>query len=260
MESDGRKIVMVLDNCPAHPHVELKNIELAFLPPNTTSATQPMDAGVIRNFKLHYRRILADRRLEAAETGDKDFKWNLLDCLFAVKCAWTLVTPTTIANCYRNAGFFQGDASSRAESSAEVASSQESELRVFRIIWDGLRDMIEEMPSLEDYVDIDNEAECAERMTDQEIVEAISKDQNPESDDDEEVGETLVEEPEPIPTAKQALQPIDCIRRFTLSMDESPETEDAIRLTTILEQTLMKEKASRTRQSTITDIFHPKDM
>ena len=116
------------------------------------------------------------------------------------------------------------------------------------------------MPSLEDYVDIDNETDCAERMTDEEIVEAISKDKNPESDDDQEDGETPVDEPEPIPTAKQALQAIDCIRRFTLSMEESPATEDAIRLTTILEQTLMKEKASRTRQSTITDFFRPKDM
>ena len=54
MKSDGRKIVMVLDNYPAHSHVELENVELAFLPPNTTLKTQRMDTGVIRNFKLHY--------------------------------------------------------------------------------------------------------------------------------------------------------------------------------------------------------------
>ena len=46
---EGRKIVMVVDNCPAHPDVSgLKCINLQFLPLNTTSCTQPMDQGVIR--------------------------------------------------------------------------------------------------------------------------------------------------------------------------------------------------------------------
>ena len=63
-----RKLCMVIDNCPAHPTVELENIELVFLPPNTTSHTQPMDGGIIRNLKFHYRHILANRRLQAAES------------------------------------------------------------------------------------------------------------------------------------------------------------------------------------------------
>ena len=105
MKFDGRKIVMVLDNCPAHPHVKLENVELAFLPLNTTSRTQPMDASVIRNFKLHYHCILASRRLQAAENDHEDIKCSLLDCLLAVKSAWSLVMSTAIANCYTNAGF-----------------------------------------------------------------------------------------------------------------------------------------------------------
>ena len=43
-----RKLVMIVDNCPAHAEVSgLKAINLQFLPPNTTSCTQPMDQGVI---------------------------------------------------------------------------------------------------------------------------------------------------------------------------------------------------------------------
>ena len=42
--------IEVIDNCPAHPHIEnLKAIKLFFLPPNTTYITQPMDQGVIRS-------------------------------------------------------------------------------------------------------------------------------------------------------------------------------------------------------------------
>lgn len=48
-EMQGRNVVMIVDNCPAHPEVSgLKAINLQFLPPNTTSCTQPMDQGVIR--------------------------------------------------------------------------------------------------------------------------------------------------------------------------------------------------------------------
>ena len=44
LKKENRKIVLVVDNCPAHPIVdELKEFELVFLPPNTTLKTQLMD-------------------------------------------------------------------------------------------------------------------------------------------------------------------------------------------------------------------------
>ena len=43
-ECENRKILLIVDNCPAHPQIgSLKAIEMCFLPPNTTSITQPMD-------------------------------------------------------------------------------------------------------------------------------------------------------------------------------------------------------------------------
>ena len=50
--SKKRKITLIIDNCTAHPDVPaLEWVELIFLPPNTTSVTQPMDQGVIRGLK-----------------------------------------------------------------------------------------------------------------------------------------------------------------------------------------------------------------
>ena len=39
-----RKVALVIDNCPSHPHVinDLSAIDIIFLPPNTTSILQPM--------------------------------------------------------------------------------------------------------------------------------------------------------------------------------------------------------------------------
>ena len=43
-----RKIILIVDNCPAHPIVDgLKGTELISLPPNKTSKTQPWNQGVI---------------------------------------------------------------------------------------------------------------------------------------------------------------------------------------------------------------------
>ena len=54
--ADDRNIVLIIDNCPAHPSISnLTNVQLVFLPPNTTSILQPMDQGVIRSLKADYR-------------------------------------------------------------------------------------------------------------------------------------------------------------------------------------------------------------
>ena len=53
---EGRKIALLIDNCPADPSVsDLPNVQLVFLLPITTSVLQPIDQGVIRSLKEHYR-------------------------------------------------------------------------------------------------------------------------------------------------------------------------------------------------------------
>ena len=43
----NRKILLFADNASCHLPPELVNIKLQFLPPNTTSLTQPLDQGII---------------------------------------------------------------------------------------------------------------------------------------------------------------------------------------------------------------------
>ncbi len=49
--TERRQIFLFVDNCLSHPkNVELKNVEIIFLPPNT-SKLQPMDQGIIKVIK-----------------------------------------------------------------------------------------------------------------------------------------------------------------------------------------------------------------
>jgi hypothetical protein len=41
MKAQKRNIILLLGNCGAHPKLEMSNVKLTFLPPNTTSKLQP---------------------------------------------------------------------------------------------------------------------------------------------------------------------------------------------------------------------------
>jgi hypothetical protein len=47
MKNLNRKIILFLDNAICHPDIKVTNIQLSFLPPNTSSVCQPLDLGVI---------------------------------------------------------------------------------------------------------------------------------------------------------------------------------------------------------------------
>jgi hypothetical protein len=45
MKSAGRTAILLLDNAPCHPQIELDSVRMIFLPANCTAGTQPLDAG-----------------------------------------------------------------------------------------------------------------------------------------------------------------------------------------------------------------------
>lgn len=112
MRNQGRHIILFLDNAGCHPSDvkdSYSNIKMVFLPPNTTSRLQPLDAGIIKNFKVRYRKLLlkfvvshVNSRSTAAEIV------NTVDVLQAirwVKQAWEEVPKEMIRKCFHKCGF-----------------------------------------------------------------------------------------------------------------------------------------------------------
>lgn len=76
--SYGRNIFLLMDNCSAHSTKEtlpeLEHIEVVFLPPNTASKLQPLDASIIAAMKRRYRNLQMKHAVDLLDVGILTFK------------------------------------------------------------------------------------------------------------------------------------------------------------------------------------------
>ncbi|XP_006011116.1 jerky protein homolog-like [Latimeria chalumnae] len=92
------KAVLLLDNCPAHPPAEsLKtsdgNIKVFYLPKNTTSKIQPLDQGIIANFKKAYRKELVKELVASDNSITNHLKmYSLKDMMYLAYKSWKSIT------------------------------------------------------------------------------------------------------------------------------------------------------------------------
>jgi hypothetical protein len=105
MRQRDRHIILLLDNAPCHCFFdELSHLKLLYLPPNTTSKTQPLDHGVINSFKQHYRRyFLRQLLLQIDRCGSLDSTVKTVNVLHAIEWityAWNEVGSSCIQNCF----------------------------------------------------------------------------------------------------------------------------------------------------------------
>ena len=82
-----------------------------FLPKNTNSQLQPCDDGIIRNFKLKYRKQLLKYVISRTDDGKKASEFikgvDLLQCMRWVKQAYEKDTEDTIKHCFEKCGFYE---------------------------------------------------------------------------------------------------------------------------------------------------------
>ncbi|XP_053406295.1 tigger transposable element-derived protein 4-like [Mercenaria mercenaria] len=127
----GRKVLLFVDNAPSHPQVNLKNVNVKFLPPNTTSLCQPMDQGIIQAMKLKYRKkqlqyVISQMELKQGKSGFDLLKdISVLDAIYWVARAFKEVEISTIVKCFAKCGFQLNSVES--ESECTVLNDSESD-------------------------------------------------------------------------------------------------------------------------------------
>ncbi|XP_057310302.1 tigger transposable element-derived protein 6-like [Hydractinia symbiolongicarpus] len=253
---EGRKIVLIIDNCPAHPDVGgLSNIKLIFLPPNTTSVSQPMDQGVIRCLKSLYRQNLVNMMIQNLEKGKDLPKVSILRALQILVSSWDKVKKETIVNCFKKSKIFKKAQQNATDDIDDPFKQLEKDLTQLRAIDDTI---IPADLSARDVVDIDQDLTTIENpVTDEEILESVrpSTDENDEEHDENADVIEVFDEPVSKPTKSEINTAVETLQNACLFTDDG---NDMQRLLLRFEDLFLKSEMKNKKQTSILSFFDQK--
>lgn len=111
LEKLHKKVLLIIDNCPSHRvDIELKSIEIIFMPSNLTSTLQPLDQGIIKCFKSFFTSKKLTDIIERIESGNDVFqsykRLTIKDAIIYIHFAWQDVSTETIVNCFKHAKWY----------------------------------------------------------------------------------------------------------------------------------------------------------
>lgn len=233
-----RTILLFIDNCTAHNSVpSMTNVKVVFFPPNMTSVLQPMDQGVIKNFKHYYRRLVVQKFLagENIDTNGK-VKIDLLQAARLCNNAWDQVKGSTIANCFRKAGFVH-----------ETDEEDRSEETVMDVDINEMRD--EEETNFQDFINMNEDVAVCGEMTDVDIVNEVMKSGEVSSEEEQEDDQPV----RPILTVSQAMDCVEDLRRYVEA--DKDVSNEIIKCLNTLEQYNNSRSIKSKKQLNISSFF-----
>ena len=102
------KALLIIDNASGHPLIEHPNVNIIFLPPNTTSIIQPMDQGIIATFKIYHLKKAFQCIMEKLEQNPElDFTdawktFSIKDFILFASKAISEIRQHTLNACWKS--------------------------------------------------------------------------------------------------------------------------------------------------------------
>ena len=218
-----RNVLLLLDNAPSHMITSgLTNVKVHFLPPNTTSHLQPLDAGIIQSFKANYRRFHLQHIIDLIDS-DKSPALALSDAIRYVKRAWDNVTPTTILHCWQHTEIIPCDPISTTTTTVEAAPNTTDKVTpLLNIVIEKLQIEPGVRMSVTEFMDVDHNCETMNDLSDADIIKSVRTDEKSETEAEED--EDDIPE-EPMPTAKEVRTGLKALKRLFEKSRHSNETD-----------------------------------
>lgn len=256
MGRQKRKILLFMDNAGSHPTgMKLKNIKILFLPPNTTACCQPLDQGIIRNFKVFYRQLILRQILSVMDNinsaRELSKSIDLLEAIYFIHNAWQKVTPETIRNCFSKAGFKKNNMQQYEQWEAEddLPLSILSEMHR-----NALETGITET-NLEDFIAID-----ANLAIEDDILEVTDMTEEYEASRSEEISDDDVDperenEGQEVTTFEEVLKIIEEIKLFAKNQDDFIGFQMIKNVETHFQKKFLERKQTKVRQTSLLEFF-----
>ena len=227
-----------MDNCPSHPDIHLSNVNITFLPKNTTSKLQPLDAGIIQMVKTNYRKLMMrEIRLAMEECDtvtDIAKKVTVLDALVNLFVAWNRIPSESIKKCFYNCGFPHLDKAPEDETQAEDGTELFQDL--LEIPW-------QEFVNMDENIATEPDEQCSKVSTD--LTECASSTTENVDQDPVEIESAL--------TLQEAARLMKKIRNVCLNNETM--MKHATVLQHYLEQESIEQKMRQAKQTKIQDFF-----
>ncbi|XP_060592007.1 tigger transposable element-derived protein 6-like [Ruditapes philippinarum] len=247
--SQSRKVLLIVDNCAAHPKLTgLKSITLAFFPPNTTSVLQPCDQGIIYNFKCKYRQRMVEHIIDSYDRK-KEPGINVLVAIRYAFAAWRDVSPTVIMKCFRKSGFIAEEETMDDDDDMPLAQMIENirdEIPLAR-----LRTITNTDTSFNDILPAEENETITEAKNDSDIVADILGTNN--DDDCQSSKDEIYLDDLPVVSKNEA---IDCLHKIRTYFESNAHVEE-----TVFKKILDIEfnlKSCKHSQTKISDFFSAK--
>ena len=179
-----------------------------FSPPNCTSVLQPLDQGIIQNFKVYYRKQIVNKLLSEIDHGTSgEENMNVKQAIDMIVDAWRMVSTKTIHNCFNKAGFKQSD----NNEPHEIDDPSTNPDILFN--W---QQLVTKKPclakySFKDYVDIDRDLATSGTKSEESIVSDI---QSAAFEEDDEEQASPDEATERAPTTSEYNKALETIRSY----------------------------------------------